>query len=165
MTDGRTLLASRSTSLLDPGLALLLAAGFVAAFLLGEEVTQAGPGSSDGLHAVVALVTTAVAGWHLLRHRAWLARVFGPRARLAGPQRTRRVSTVVLGATFTFMVVTGILSSHFLGMEPSSATRGLHHVSPKLTLLVVLWHLVLCRHQIVKWFRRPRVAKLDPASY
>jgi len=164
MIDGRTLLAPRPTTLLEPVVALLLAAGFVAAFLLGEEVTEAGPGSSDGLHAVVALVTTAVAGWHLLRHRAWLARVFSPRARLAQPQRIRRVGVVVLGVAFTFMVVTGMLSSRFLGMDPSSVTTGLHHLSSKLTLLVVLWHLVLCRHQIGKWFRRPRIAKLGPAG-
>lgn len=163
MTDGR-ILPSRPTTLLEPGIALALAAGFVTAFLLGEEVAEAGPGTGDGSHAVVALVTTAVAGWHLLRHRSWLARVFIPQAPLTGPLRTRRVSTVLLGATFTFTVVTGILSSRFLGMEPSSAVTGLHHLSTKLTLLVVLWHLVLCRHQIVKWFRRTRAARLDPAG-
>lgn len=145
-----------------PWIALALAGGFLASLSLGVEAASSHQDASGPLHASIALATAAVAVWHLLRHRSWLRRVLRSAATLAKPQRLRRIAGILVGALFLFMVVTGILSSRFLGLDPAPFVVGLHHVSAKLTLLVVIWHLVLCRQQIVHWFRRPPAASATP---
>jgi hypothetical protein len=159
-SDVSTMTTTRKSPLAqaNPWIALLLTIGFLASFVLGEGLSESHQASGGPLHAGLALATVALSVWHLVRHQAWLGRVFRPGAKLEKPQSVRRVATVILGVTFLLVMVTGILCSRFLGMAPSSAVTGLHHIGPKLAMFVVIWHLVLCRHSIAHWFKRAKTA-------
>lgn len=142
-------------------IALVLGIGFLASFLLGEDVAKSHQVEGGGLHAVLGLVTAALAVWHALHHRIWLGSVFRLGVKLGKGQGLRRVAIAVLGVTSVLMIVTGVLCSRVLGMDPSRGVIGLHHLTTKLTLLVVIWHLVLVRRQIAHWFMRRKATATD----
>lgn len=153
-----------SSAPVTPWIALILGMGFIASFLLGEGVAKSHQLEGAVLHALLGLATAAVAVWHALRHRARLGSVFRLGAKLGKVQGVRRVAILLLGVVSTLMIVTGVLCSRFLGMEPSRGVIGLHHLTTKLSLLLVIWHLVLVRRQISHWFMRRRANATDASN-
>jgi len=137
---------------------IALTFGFLSSFILGEPVAKSQQASNSIIHALLSIATTALLVWHILHHRSWFMSKLFSGVTFAIPWSPRGFVPLLLGVSFLLTVISGVLCLRIIiGMEPSPTVIGLHHLSPKIALISTIWHLVLCRHQIVHLANRCRL--------